>query len=233
MKRMWSKNQLAMVYVCTSIIALTSADIEPLKAGDIVIKKDSSGNHPYVVTFRNPTGICLTYSDAYCVETQSYDKVDGEWVYNSEDKTIYAEPAMENIVDEDGHKRFIEGDIELKDELGNTLENVYGKWSLSGTHLMLVLCLRTDENTTISSQVITKDISLPKWVRDKIVPTFANYVEIKSFTGRDDSVGNATTISAALLKGSGGQINIGLAQGITHSVALNVRVAFDLLIDNE
>ena len=74
------------------------------------MKKDASGYHAYIISFKNATGICLTYTDAYCVETQSYDKVGQNWVYNSEDKTIIAQPLIENIVDTHGNKRFIEGD---------------------------------------------------------------------------------------------------------------------------
>lgn len=70
-----------------SIKELSSEQIENLKCGDIVVKSDSSGKHPYIVTFRNSTGICLTYVDASVVETQSYDKVGNSWQYNSEDKT--------------------------------------------------------------------------------------------------------------------------------------------------
>lgn len=61
--------------------------LSTLQCGDVVIKHDESGKHSYVVTFKSDTGICLTYSDASVIETQSYDKIDDEWVYNSEDKS--------------------------------------------------------------------------------------------------------------------------------------------------
>ena len=64
--------------------------LSQLKAGDIVVKADATGEHPYIVSFKSATGICLTYADASCIETQSYDYVDGTgWVYNSEDKTTF------------------------------------------------------------------------------------------------------------------------------------------------
>ena len=62
--------------------------LSQLKCGDVVIKEESSDEHAYIVTYRGETGICLTYADASVVETQSYDLVDDEWVYNSEDKSI-------------------------------------------------------------------------------------------------------------------------------------------------
>ena len=61
--------------------------LSQLKCGDVVIKEDASGEHAYIVTYRGETGICLTYADASVIETQSYDLVDDEWVYNSEDKS--------------------------------------------------------------------------------------------------------------------------------------------------
>ena len=67
---------------------IDGAIIEQLKCGDIVIKEDASGEHAYVVTFKSESGICMTYTDASCVETQSYDKDGDDWVYNSEDKSI-------------------------------------------------------------------------------------------------------------------------------------------------
>ena len=67
---------------------IDGAIIEQLKCGDIVIKEDASGEHAYVVTFKSESGMCMTYTDASCVETQSYDKDGDDWVYNSEDKSI-------------------------------------------------------------------------------------------------------------------------------------------------
>ena len=61
--------------------------LSTLQCGDVVIKHDESGEHSYIVTFKSETGCCLTYADASVIETQSYDLVDDEWVYNSEDKT--------------------------------------------------------------------------------------------------------------------------------------------------
>lgn len=73
--------------VVSNIKQISDEILSSLKAGDIVQKEDSSGKHSYVVSFKKDgTGICLTYTDASIVETQSYDFTDGHWVYNSEDK---------------------------------------------------------------------------------------------------------------------------------------------------
>ena len=138
---------------------------------------------------------------------------------------------FERIVDKDGHKRFIEGEIELADSI-TYLTNLYGKWSLSGSHLMLVICIRTDENTTVGGGSFTKKIELPEWVVSKITNLYGDYIDFKSFVGRDNSAGNATSFSTALLK-SGSDIKIAFNSSISHSVPLNVRIQYDLLIDNE
>ena len=218
------------VYLVSDVKSLSNEVISQLKAGDIVVKHDNSGNHPYIVSFRGETGICLTYTDAYCVETQSYDKVGQNWVYNSEDKTIYAESAMENIVDKDGHERFIEGDIDLAESVAEGIEKIYGKWSLTGTHLLLVICFSIASGTVHSFGKVVDSINLPQWIKDKIIPVASQTVDLKSiaFYGSDLSTQNTT---AYLVKSSNiVYINVG---SITASADRSVRIAFDLLIDNE
>ena len=65
--------------------------LDKLECGDIVVKITKSGNrtmhHCYQVSYyEHKHGCCLTYTAAGLVETQSYDYIDGHWVYNSEDK---------------------------------------------------------------------------------------------------------------------------------------------------
>lgn len=72
-------------------------------------------------------------------------------------------PLLESIVDKDGHNRFVEGPIELRDL--QDLQLIYGKWSLSGTHLMVVLVLTATENTP---EGWIADVNLPDWIKDKI-----------------------------------------------------------------
>ena len=81
-------------YVVTDIKALTSDFINKLKSGDVVVKQTGSGQHPqyhsYRVSFmKDNEGICLTYTDASCSETVSYDKSGNNWVYNSTDLTQF------------------------------------------------------------------------------------------------------------------------------------------------
>lgn len=68
---------------------LSQEALNSLDCGDCVIKETIADGkllkHCYTVTHKQDTGICLTYHDASCIETISYDKVDGAWVFNSKD----------------------------------------------------------------------------------------------------------------------------------------------------
>ena len=72
----------------SSITTITTAQLNALKAGDVVIKNENGNKHTYVVSYKEDgVGICLTYTDASVAETVSYDYTDAQWVYNSTDIT--------------------------------------------------------------------------------------------------------------------------------------------------
>lgn len=76
----------------TNITELTDDQINSLEAGDIVLKKTSNQYHAYIVSYKeDKVGICLTYTDASCIETVSYDYTANHWVYNSTDITLMEE----------------------------------------------------------------------------------------------------------------------------------------------
>lgn len=79
-------------FVVDNIKAIPDEIINQLQCGDIVVKRTVSEGvelfHTYIVSHRQATGICLTYTAAGYIETQSYDYTNGHWVYNSEDKWV-------------------------------------------------------------------------------------------------------------------------------------------------
>lgn len=82
-----NSNTISQIYIVDNIKAISGDILSKLKAGDIVLKNTNGQLHAYNASFKkNGEGICLTYTDASVVETQSYDYTDGAWVYNSEDK---------------------------------------------------------------------------------------------------------------------------------------------------
>ena len=68
------------------------------------------------------------------------------------------------LVDSQGHERFIEGDITITKE---GITQSYGKWSLSGSHLMIVIAgsLAAD----FADTYYDTPIPLPQWIIDKLV----------------------------------------------------------------
>lgn len=77
----------AMVEVLNEEIeSLPSEVLEQLDCGDFIIKKTGNMKHRYFVSYKEAgVGMCFTYVDASCVETLSYDCVDGVWTFNSKD----------------------------------------------------------------------------------------------------------------------------------------------------
>lgn len=75
-----------------NIKAIPGEIIDQLKCGDVVVKRTVEDgkvlHHAYIVTHRQATGICLSYNTTGYSETQSYDYIGGQWVYNSEDKWV-------------------------------------------------------------------------------------------------------------------------------------------------
>ena len=138
------------------------------------------------------------------------------------------QPIFETIVDKNGNKRFIEGDLDTETIEG--IEFTYAKWSLSGSHLMIVLAGDVASGTTISQQNLC-EIDLPDFIKDKIVVLFSSVVSLNETKAFDGSW-NSQDIYSYLYKTNEG---IGIYVYSTTEFATNksFRIQFDLLIDNE
>lgn len=145
---------------------------------------------------------------------------------------------FEVIVDKDGHKRFIEGNGVLVKE-GYT--PTYNKWSLSGTHLMLVIAGSFDGELSVTSgDDIARYDSIPQWINDKIFPLSGEEngaitrAVIYAVNDSGVNVGNSGIIylfkfNSKLYINAGTTFTLGTAEA-TNS---HIRIQFDLLIDNE
>lgn len=236
-KKMKTRSNMPLfVLECDNVKTLSNSQIDLLRCGDYLVKKDASGEHAYKVTFKSATGMCITYHDASVIETQSYDKVGNNWVYNSEDKTsnLLDLPAtLEEIKDADGHNRFIEGDGEPLELEGFT--TAYCRWSLSGTHLMMVLAGSFADGTTKPASSSLAKFYLPEWVMDKIYGVFGTTrVEVKKYNlWGDDWTQESPTPDVVLTKGATYMEFIDLAGAMTMTKKRSFRIEFDILIDNE
>ena len=137
---------------------------------------------------------------------------------------------FENIVDKDGHKRFIEGDIEIAPTFQELVTKNYGKWALSGSHLLIVLAYEVDNGTELPYGAISL-LKLPKWIMDKLVPLFSNAVSHTSIRYWADNL-SAQDTGAYLRKLDSETLDIYLSGAVTLTADRSTRIAFDLLIDN-
>lgn len=131
------------------------------------------------------------------------------------------------LVDKDGHPRFIEGVIEPNEITGITW--TYGKWSLSGTHLMIVLA-----GSAVSDSYTYQEFAqfkVPQWVFDKIVSIFSDTIAYKAVNAYDSAL-NIQTMNVKLEKLTDA-MQIFLNNSISLSSEKAFRIEFDLLIDNE
>lgn len=141
---------------------------------------------------------------------------------------------MDNIVDSHGNKRFVEGNITMQTIAGIT--QTYGKWSLSGTHLMIVLACTIASGTTLSGGSLAI-VNVPRYILDKainIVPGHPDVIRQRFSIYR----GDASVIAEKLfyVDKLSNYFNIGASysdEPITTSEECYFRIQFDLLIDNE
>ena len=180
--------------------------------------------------FNNGTNgvVLLTIACEYDVD--EYDVVSIDSIsYDSIEKENINSALLEEIKDEKGHKRFVEGNGEVSIIPGVTFS--YFKWALSGSHLMFVLAGECDEDTIINDGAPLVSFTLPDWVVEKIYPVWSTQIERKttSFTASDWST---QTGDVSLQKIDNGTkiIKVG---AITFTKDRAFRISFDLIIDNE
>ena len=139
----------------------------------------------------------------------------------------------EDIKDKDGHARFIEGDIDISEYLPAGVSKTYGKWSLSGSHLLIVLGLELANATALTNGTYIATINLPSWIKEKIVPLWGGVnINAVNFTCWADDW-TSQTLRINLVKTSGNDINLYAGGALTLTANRSVRVSYDLLIDND
>lgn len=133
------------------------------------------------------------------------------------------------LVDSAGNPRFVEGDGEGLTQEGVTIS--YCKWSLSGTHLMLVCAGTVASGTTISTGTGIGVFGIPKWIYDKIYSLFSNVVEIKNFNYWGSDYTSQSSITQ--LQKVSNTLKLSPTGNLTTTANRNFRIQFDLLIDSE
>lgn len=139
-------------------------------------------------------------------------------------------PLFEDIVDKNGNKRFIEGDLTTNSEISG-ITFTYGKWVLSGTHLMIVLC-GTIANGTQTTTVEFASATLPDYIKDKIIPVFAtSYIAINNDNAYADDWTSQSIQNA--LKTTNDGVSIQHIDSHEFTANRSFRIQYDLVIDDE
>ena len=149
-----------------------------------------------------------------------------------QNETVGSTGGFEKIRDINNRLRFVEGNVSM-----NTIEGAtqkYGKWSLSGSHLMIVLMGELSAGYTFPS-FISSNIVLPSWIRNKIVQISGDVVSYsKMLMARKSTTGGIPStydIDTALLHWPNSYA-IYVRQYSAKDYDQVFRVQFDLLIDN-
>lgn len=138
---------------------------------------------------------------------------------------------FENIKDRNGNKRFVEDNVNLVEITGLTYD--FAKWSLSGTHLMVVLAGHTTAATGFSNNQKIADVILPDYILNKIYPLYdTNVLRNASMTFVNATGGgNVVSFQISINKTSNG-LQLSNVNAGTIAIDRVFRMQFDLIIDN-
>lgn len=146
---------------------------------------------------------------------------------------------LAQIKDAQGHNRFLTGDISVTSSLSGLVVD-FAKWSLSGSHLLIVCQLSSTQNITFSTWgEIGRLSDFPQWINDKIHPieTADVNVMIGEFIGLNSGLGKSTNkLISFIAKSNDGTELILKAwnnedDSNTIQTGYHYRICFDLLID--
>ena len=137
---------------------------------------------------------------------------------------------ISTLTDSNGNPRFVEGEGILDSALPEGVTISYCKWSLSGTHLMLVIA-GTVADTTAFSNVNVCTFNIPKFALDKIYPVFLSKIEYKDFRAYASDYSNQQ-ITFSLAKQTNNLV-VRKEGATTFTAERGFRCQFDLLIDTE
>lgn len=137
----------------------------------------------------------------------------------------------EHFNDKNGNPRFVEGNITTTAKTGVTY--TYAKWSLSGSHLMFVVCMTIESGTVMHNEYFASVSGLPDYIKNKLIPVWASeFMEINKFTAYDNGW-NSQQLDIAIAKTDGGTVYFYQPGNVTFSSTKNIRIEFDFLIDME
>ena len=213
-------------------------------SSNIVIIKDTTYNN--ATTFKSAmNGVYLYYELATPIETDisayltrdTLECIEGGTLeflntYNqavpNETAYLFNAVTLNNVVDSNGNPRFIEGNGTPATITGFTATQC--KWSLSGTHLMLVLAGTIANGTAITSSIHMADYVMPQFIVEKIQTLTGVFIEFKNTNMRASTLGIQNVEFVARKTTTGVYLTI---SDVTLTADRNFRIQFDLLIDSK
>lgn len=192
----------------------------------------------YTVTYTDNTTSTFTVTNAEGLNANNlYNTLTAgtgiELTNDGQKVTVTAKRLLNEIVDSQGRQRFAE-----YNGVGNEIQGVtitYCKASLSGTHIMFVVCGTAENGAVFNAGTNICYYPLASWIYSKIKPVWAsNVIETKSLALRGDDW-STQSVTSYIYKSSGGTvaINIGGASAVTMTSKKYFRLQFDLLIDTD
>lgn len=149
----------------------------------------------------------------------------------SEEEISSQKKDIATLVDSKGNPRFIEGNGIPLSMAGFT--STYCKWSLSGTHLMIVLAGTFANTTVINDNTALATFNIPDFILNKIYPVWANqFIEMKE-TNMYASNWSTQPLMATMRKSTVLEIIKSSGAALTLTADRSFRLQYDLLIDSE
>lgn len=145
-------------------------------------------------------------------------------------KAFQSIKSLDKIIDASGNPRFIEGD----GTPNSVLQDVYCKWSLSGTHLMLVVSGKLPDETVLNPYAVLAEFEIPQWVYDKIrVIWSTTMLAIVNLTMYAEGTFTSQSNNFYIQKNNGKVFFTNNSNAFTLTSDKYFRLQFDLLIDSE
>ena len=192
----------------------------------------------YTYTFPEKSGTLALTSDIHnpTITFTQGGTTKGSFSLNqSSDQTIALDAGgsevvtLDDIVDKNGNKRFIEGSGTPAIISGITSN--FCKWSLSGTHLMIVYAGTLSGASSLNKRTIAS-FEFPEWILNKIVTLNSDGI-VSVINAVFAYEGNFTYKQQKLIKTNNGLEIANATEGTVASSSSGFRIQFDLLIDSE
>ena len=243
----------------TLSFSITFADGETIESGDIVLQQGESVDQARIASgilqLHLTNGSWLTAGNVKPVSNFNID-TNQHLIVNYQDGTSQDLGAIFNgnvvisgaitankfigvteiktIKDSENNNRFISDDVLLGSDAAN-LTKVFGRYSLSGTHLQIATLIynETGNEITLAKFNLMASCFVPDWLANKIYPLpNATAVEVKTFDiGNSSDVLSIKPSKKVFLEKAGTHLRILAGESITLQPNDFVRISFDLIIE--